>query len=191
MVTSARPPSRRLLDCCGRPGAFALSSLSFQLAASSMEPAGAICLNVADDHLEWHGTREHHRDSKARIYGNVHGARIFPVGDEAVESMVHDAPTIAGTTDVGIVFDALDLAASASLRHRRRPRVRFDHAVAAQLFELSDIAHFATDAGYSRAHPQRRSGRRGLARSIGVAPEHIGAGLRADLEATGLKLLRQ
>lgn len=164
------------------PGAFALELSSFQLAATgSMEPAGAICLNVADDHLEWHGTREHYRDSKARIYGNVHGARIFPVGDEAVESMVHDAPTIAGTTDVGIVFDVPGPGRIGLVEDIVVDRAFVsDHAVAAQLFELSDIAHFATDAGVLPVHILKDAlAAAALARSIGVAPEHIGAGLRA------------
>ncbi len=163
------------------PDAFALELSSFQLAATqSMQPAGAICLNFADDHLEWHGSREHYRDSKARIYENVHGARIFPVGDRVVESMVFDAPKIDGTHDVGIVFDVPGPGQIGLVEDLIVDRAFVDdHTEAIQLFYLSDVAHLATDAGVLPLHIIKDAvAAAALARSIDVAPEHIASGLR-------------
>lgn len=44
---------------------------SFQLAfIESFHPEVAVLLNIADDHLDWHGSYEHYADSKARIFEN-------------------------------------------------------------------------------------------------------------------------
>jgi UDP-N-acetylmuramoylalanine--D-glutamate ligase len=47
---------------------------SFQLHwSSSITPAAAAVLNVADDHIDWHGSAEAYRDAKARI---LRGAQV-------------------------------------------------------------------------------------------------------------------
>lgn len=164
------------------PDAFAFELSSFQLAATdSMEPAGAICLNFADDHLEWHGTREHYRDSKARIYENVRGARIFPAGDRAVESMVLDTPNGGGATNVAIVLDVPAPGQIGLVEDLIVDRAFVDdHAQAAQLFELTDIGHLATDDGVLPLHILKDAlAAASLARSIDIAPEHVARGLRS------------
>lgn len=164
------------------PQAFAFELSSFQLAATeSMAPAAAICLNFADDHLEWHGNREHYRDSKASIYANVHGPRIYPVGEQAVESMVLDAPKLEGAYNVGIAIDP-PLPGQIGLVEDVIVDRAFvaDPAQAEALFELSDLAHLAADNGVLPFHILKDAlAAVALARSIEVAPEHIAAGLRA------------
>lgn len=74
------------------PRAFAVELSSFQLHAThTMAPLAAGCLNIADDHLDWHGSPAAYRADKARIYRNVTGARCFPLGNGEVEDMVADA----------------------------------------------------------------------------------------------------
>ena len=58
---------------------------SFQLRfIDSFRPAVAVLLNVADDHLDWHGTSEAYADAKARIFENAgdDGVLVFD-GDDA------------------------------------------------------------------------------------------------------------
>ena len=58
------------LDEQGRPAhdAIAVELSSFQLHwSSSIAPAAACVLNVADDHVDWHGTFEEYRDAKAKL----------------------------------------------------------------------------------------------------------------------------
>ena len=58
---------------------------SFQLRfIESFKPAVAVLLNVADDHLDWHGTSEAYAAAKARIFENAgdDGVLVFD-GDDA------------------------------------------------------------------------------------------------------------
>jgi UDP-N-acetylmuramoylalanine--D-glutamate ligase len=54
------------------PPAIAVAEVSsFQLAmTSTFHPAAAVYLNLAEDHLDWHGTIEDYARSKARIWAN-------------------------------------------------------------------------------------------------------------------------
>jgi UDP-N-acetylmuramoylalanine--D-glutamate ligase len=47
---------------------------SFQLRFQwSLHPRVSVLLNLAPDHLDWHGTFEEYRDSKRRVFGSQHG----------------------------------------------------------------------------------------------------------------------
>lgn len=75
--------------------AVVLELSSFQLARiDSLEPRVAVVLNVAPDHLDWHGSFEHYRASKARIFANLadHDLLIYDFDDEGASSLVVDAP---------------------------------------------------------------------------------------------------
>ncbi|OKL48966.1 UDP-N-acetylmuramoylalanine--D-glutamate ligase [Boudabousia liubingyangii] len=78
---------------------------SFQLALTyTVEPTASLCLNVAADHLDWHRSFEHYRDSKARVYENTKIACVFPQGDEVVRKMVEDADVQEGARAIGITL---------------------------------------------------------------------------------------
>ncbi|MBU1227834.1 MAG: UDP-N-acetylmuramoyl-L-alanine--D-glutamate ligase [Actinobacteria bacterium] len=61
-----------LCDAVGRPWeALVIEASSFQLRfIDGFHPRAAVLLNVAPDHLDWHGTFEAYRDAKARIHRN-------------------------------------------------------------------------------------------------------------------------
>jgi len=83
-------------DADGTPtfDAIAVELSSFQLHwSSSIAPAGACVLNVADDHVDWHGSFGAYRDAKARLL------RFAPVA----------------------VADAGDPVAAALVAHHRHP----------------------------------------------------------------------
>ncbi|VEI12602.1 UDP-N-acetylmuramoyl-L-alanine--D-glutamate ligase [Trueperella bialowiezensis] len=177
------------------PGAFALELSSFQLYATySMRPAGAICLNLSDDHLEWHDGRESYRAAKGRIYDGVTAARVYPAGDTVVEGMVLDTTTRRPKTDaaqagadsaaaprnVGLVLDVPGPGQIGLVEDLIVDRAFVDNpAQALQLFELSDIMHLGP-AGQLPVHILRDAlAAAALARAIDVAPEHIAAGLRS------------
>ena len=115
------------VDADGRPAydALAVELSSFQLHwSSSIAPAAAAVLNVADDHVDWHGTFEAYRDAKAQLL------RFAPVA----------------------VADAGDPVASALVaRHRRPVTVTLGEPARGQLGvragALVDRAFSATPAG--------------------------------------------
>ncbi len=68
---------------------------SFQLARiESLRPRVAVVLNVAPDHLDWHGDLESYRAAKARIFRRLRSkdTLVFDTDDPGASSLVADAP---------------------------------------------------------------------------------------------------
>lgn len=64
-------------------------------------PAASVCLNLADDHLIWHGSFEAYRDAKAVVYRNTTIACVYNKADIATRDMVEDADVIEGARAIG------------------------------------------------------------------------------------------
>jgi len=78
------------VDADGRPAydALAVELSSFQLHwSSSIAPAAAAVLNVADDHVDWHGTFEAYRDAKAQLLRFAPVA-VADAGDPVASALV-------------------------------------------------------------------------------------------------------
>ena len=69
--------------------------------AGSPSPHASVCLNVADDHLEWHGSAEAYRDAKAVVYRHTKVACVYNKSDEATMRMVEDADVVDGARAIG------------------------------------------------------------------------------------------
>jgi len=82
-------------------------------------PLASACLNIADDHLEWHGSAEAYRAAKAKVYERTVLACVYNTADEVTRHMVEQADVVEGCRavgftpgvpapgDVGIVEDVL------------------------------------------------------------------------------------
>jgi UDP-N-acetylmuramoylalanine--D-glutamate ligase len=68
-----------------RHDALAVEASSFQLRfTASLHPRVSVLLNLAPDHLDWHGSFERYRDAKARIFANQGGDDVhIGNGDDA------------------------------------------------------------------------------------------------------------
>ncbi|WP_347060317.1 UDP-N-acetylmuramoyl-L-alanine--D-glutamate ligase [Blastococcus sp. HT6-30] len=72
--------------------AIAVELSSFQLHwSSSLAPAAAVVLNVADDHTDWHGSFAAYRDAKARILERAPVA-VADAGDPVAAALVAGHP---------------------------------------------------------------------------------------------------
>ncbi|HYP45738.1 MAG TPA: UDP-N-acetylmuramoyl-L-alanine--D-glutamate ligase [Propionibacteriaceae bacterium] len=70
----------------------------------SLSLHSAAVLNLAPDHLEWHGSPERYRDAKAKIYTSVHASCVYNVADPATEQMVEDADVVEGARAIGFTL---------------------------------------------------------------------------------------
>ena len=94
-----------ILDCIRDPAEFEVLVVelsSFQLHyLNHIEPFSAACLNLAHDHIDWHGSFGAYHQSKARIYGGTKVACIYNLEDSATESMVQSATVNEGARAIG------------------------------------------------------------------------------------------
>lgn len=142
-----------------------------------LAPLASVCLNLADDHLEWHGTREAYRDAKAKVYDNVRVACVYNLADVATREMVEDATVqdgaraigfglgVPGPSDVGLV-DGI-LVDRAFLEERRTS--------ALELATMDDLIPSGMDSPHMAANVLAAAA---LARAAGVMPAQVREAIR-------------
>ncbi|MEO8261705.1 MAG: UDP-N-acetylmuramoyl-L-alanine--D-glutamate ligase [Pseudolysinimonas sp.] len=172
-----------VLDAIRDPGGFdvlvvELSSYQLHWMHGLVSPLAATCLNLADDHFDWHGSAQAYRDAKARVYENTRVACVYNLADEATRTMVEEAEvlegaraigfgaTIPGPSDVGIVEGILVDRAFLDDRH---------HA-ALELATMDDLRESGLDAPHSIQNVLAASA---LARAADVPPTAIRDAIRA------------
>lgn len=156
---------------------------SFQLHFThSMSAQAAAVLNVAVDHLDWHGSFDAYAADKGRIFERAQVACVYNLSDPRTEDLVREADVVDGAVavgftlgtplvgQVGIVEDVLVDRGFARLRHTH----------AAELGTLGDLSHLAGPDGTVPPHVVADALAAGaLALAHGVEPAAIRAGLRA------------
>jgi UDP-N-acetylmuramoylalanine--D-glutamate ligase len=75
--------------------------LGLQQGPDPLSPYASVCLNLADDHLEWHGSAEAYRDAKAHVYDSTRVACVFNKMDAATRRMVEEADVVEGARAIG------------------------------------------------------------------------------------------
>ncbi|MDP9028245.1 MAG: UDP-N-acetylmuramoyl-L-alanine--D-glutamate ligase [Actinomycetota bacterium] len=143
-----------------------------------LAPLASVCLNLADDHLEWHGSREAYRNAKAKVYDNVRIACVYNLADLATRQMVEDATVqdgaraigfglgVPGPSDVGLV-DGI-LVDRAFLEERRTS--------ALELATMGDLIPSGMDSPHMTANVLAAAA---LARAAGVTPAQVRDAIRA------------
>lgn len=80
---------------------------SFQLHhVHSVSPVSSAVLNLADDHIDWHGSFEEYAAAKARIYERTRVACVYNREAPATRTMVEQADVIEGARAVGFTLGA-------------------------------------------------------------------------------------
>ncbi|MBT2479070.1 UDP-N-acetylmuramoyl-L-alanine--D-glutamate ligase [Streptomyces sp. ISL-94] len=80
---------------------------SYQLHwAPSVRAHSAAVLNLAPDHLDWHGSMEAYAADKGRIYEGNQVACVYNVADPATEKLVENADVEEGCRAVGFTLGA-------------------------------------------------------------------------------------
>ncbi|WP_024288712.1 UDP-N-acetylmuramoyl-L-alanine--D-glutamate ligase [Cellulomonas sp. KRMCY2] len=161
---------------------------SFQLHFThTMAAQAAAVLNIAVDHVDWHGSFEAYVADKARIFAGVEVACVYPVGDERVEGLVRDADVAEGAHAVGFTLGApgpgrfgvvdgilVDRAFHAPAGDPSRA------GFAAELATLEDLAHLAGPDARVAGHVVADAlAAAALARAHGVGEAAVRDGLRS------------
>ncbi len=142
----------------------------------SLAPLASACLNLADDHLDWHGSREAYAEAKATVYANTRVACVYNLADEATRTMVEGADVqdgcraigfglgSPGPSDLGMVGDLIVDRAFHEDRHR----------AAVELTTHGELAEVGLAAPHMVANVLAAAA---LVRAAGVPPEAVRAGL--------------
>ncbi|MDO9591260.1 MAG: Mur ligase family protein, partial [Microcella sp.] len=99
-----------VLDAIRDPAGFdvlVVELSSFQLhwmpttGAGALRPLASTCLNLAEDHYDWHGSGETYAAAKAKIYANTRVACVYNLNDDATMRMVEQAEVDEGCRAIG------------------------------------------------------------------------------------------
>ncbi|WP_392968358.1 UDP-N-acetylmuramoyl-L-alanine--D-glutamate ligase [Streptomyces sp. LN245] len=150
-----------------------LSSYQLHWAPSLRAHSGAV-LNLAPDHLDWHGSMAAYAADKGRIYEGNRVACVYNVADKATEDLVRAADVEEGCRAVGFTLGApgpsqlgvVDgiLVDRAFVENRQKN--------AQELAEVSDVT---PSAPHNIANALAAAA---LARAFGVPPRAVRDGLR-------------
>ncbi|MFF6774933.1 UDP-N-acetylmuramoyl-L-alanine--D-glutamate ligase [Streptomyces sp. NPDC012637] len=149
---------------------------SYQLHwAPSLRAHSAAVLNLAPDHLDWHGSMEAYAADKGRVYEGNRVACVYNVADEVTEDLVREADVeegcraigftlgTPGPSQLGVVDDILVDRAFVPNRQKN----------AQELAQVSDVQ---PPAPHNIANALAAAA---LARAFGVEPKAVRDGLRA------------
>lgn len=176
------PVSTAALD--GAADVFAVELSSFQLHLThTLAPRASACLNIAPDHIDWHGSYEAYWAAKAKVFNHTERACVYAVADPATREMVEQADVEDGARAVGLTLGTPGVAelglVDDVLADRAFLARRQTHAI--PLASLTDLAHLsgsgqAADlAGHVVLDALAAAA---LARAHGVEPEAVAQGLR-------------
>ncbi|MEU8759205.1 UDP-N-acetylmuramoyl-L-alanine--D-glutamate ligase [Streptomyces sp. NPDC048659] len=149
---------------------------SYQLHwAPSLRAHSAAVLNLAPDHLDWHGSMEAYAADKGRVYEGNRIACVYNVADRATEELVMAADVeegcraigftlgTPGPSQLGVVEDILVDRAFVENRQKNAQ-------------ELAEVADVQPPAPHNIANALAAAA---LARAFGVEPKAVRDGLRA------------
>ncbi|HZI96587.1 MAG TPA: UDP-N-acetylmuramoyl-L-alanine--D-glutamate ligase [Actinomycetales bacterium] len=153
---------------------------SFQLHwSTSIAPRASACLNVAPDHVDWHGSLGAYAAAKARVYTGTEVACVYNVEDPATEQMVREADVVDGCRAIGFTLGVPDLSMLGVVDDVLCDRafVAERTTSAAELATLADLE--AAAGGTVAAHTVANAlAAAALARAHGVPPVAVRDGLR-------------
>ncbi|HET7303139.1 MAG TPA: UDP-N-acetylmuramoyl-L-alanine--D-glutamate ligase, partial [Segeticoccus sp.] len=153
---------------------------SFQLHwQESVQPRAAACLNVAPDHLDWHGSLEGYRQAKGSVYHAARVACVYNVQDPVTEHLVEEADVAEGCRAIGFTLGvpAPSMLGVVDDVLADRAFVEERATSAAELCTLEDLR--AGSPSLAPHHVANALAAAALARAHGVSAVAVRDGLRA------------
>lgn len=141
-------------------------------------PYASVCLNLADDHLVWHGSTKAYRDAKALVYRNTRLACVYNKADIATRLMVEEAEVVEGARAIGFDLGVPGPSDLGIVEGLVVDRAFLDDRARSAL-ELTTVAAL-DEVGLAAPHiVQNILAASALARALGVQPETIHTALRS------------
>ncbi|WP_136054489.1 UDP-N-acetylmuramoyl-L-alanine--D-glutamate ligase [Microbacterium sp. K24] len=152
-------------------------------------PYASVCLNLADDHLVWHGSAAAYRDAKAVVYRNTRVACVYNKADAATRLMVEEAEVVEGARAIGFDLGIPGPSDIGVVEGLIVDRAFLDDRARSAL-ELTTIADL-DKAGLAAPHiVQNILAASALARSLGTEPAAIHEALqRFQLDAHRIQVI--
>ncbi|GGX61580.1 UDP-N-acetylmuramoyl-L-alanine--D-glutamate ligase [Streptomyces fructofermentans] len=149
---------------------------SYQLHwAPSLRAHSAAVLNLAPDHLDWHGSMEAYAADKGRIYEGNRIACVYNAADKATEDLVRAADVEEGCRAVGFTLGTPGPSQLGVVEGILVDRAFVEHRHK-QAQELAEVADVDPPAPHNIANALAAAA---LARAFGVPAAAVRDGLRA------------
>ncbi|MET9434566.1 UDP-N-acetylmuramoyl-L-alanine--D-glutamate ligase [Streptomyces sp. NPDC006551] len=149
---------------------------SYQLHwAPSLRAHSAVVLNLAPDHLDWHGSMEAYAADKGRIYEGNTVACVYNVADKATEDLVREADVEEGCRAIGFTLSTPGPSQLGVVEGILVDRAFVENRQK-QAQELAEVADVQPPAPHNVANALAAAA---LARAFGVEPKAVRDGLRA------------
>ncbi|PNI08036.1 UDP-N-acetylmuramoyl-L-alanine--D-glutamate ligase [Arthrobacter sp. AFG7.2] len=155
---------------------FAVELSSFQLHWSeSLSPVASVCLNVAEDHVDWHGSYDSYLADKAKVYERTQKACLYNAEQIETERMVENADVVEGCRAVGFttVTPAISMLGVVEGLLVDRAFIEERRDSAAELASMSDLGALAPRHMVANALAAA-----GLVRAYGIEPKAVRQGIQ-------------
>ncbi|WP_432015879.1 UDP-N-acetylmuramoyl-L-alanine--D-glutamate ligase [Streptomyces hydrogenans] len=149
---------------------------SYQLHwAPSVRAHSAAVLNLAPDHLDWHGSMEAYAADKGRIYEGNQVACVYNVADPLTEDLVREADVEEGCRAIGFTLGTPGPSQLGVVEGILVDRAFVENRQK-NAQELAEVADVRPPAPHNIANALAAAA---LARAFGVEPQAVRDGLRA------------
>ncbi len=149
---------------------------SYQLHwAPSLRAHSAAVLNLAPDHLDWHGSMEAYAADKGRIYEGNQIACVYNTADKATEDLVVEADVEEGCRAIGFTLGTPGPSELGVVEGLLVDRAFVENRQKSAQ-ELAEVADINPPAPHNIANALAAAA---LARAYGVQPSAVREGLRA------------
>ena len=146
---------------------------SFQLHyLGNIAPYSSAVLNLADDHLDWHGNFDAYAAAKSKVYQNTQVACVYNVNDLATEKMVENADVQEGTRAIGFTTGIPSRSQVGFVENILCDRAFHEdrQTSALEIATLEDLSSIGVLTPHLMANTAAATA---IARSLDVAPEDI------------------
>ncbi len=165
---------------------------SFQLHyLGQISPVASAVLNLADDHLDWHGNFDAYCDAKAKVYENTSLACVYNVNDSATEALVENAEVIEGARAIGFTTGIPSRSQVGFVEDILCDRAFVENRaeIALEIATLDDLSQIGVLTPHLMANVAAATA---MARAVGVTPEAIRSAIRGfRLDAHRIELIAE